>query len=171
MTSERQKKNRGRVEDKRNNWRQRKCLHLWSRYCSTQTNLQSLTIALRFLPIVFPSPPHACSLSILRDFPSLLPSLCLALSSLSLKTRTVLDTHIHLSPHLSIPSLPSQLSWLPLFAPTNLLQVTIAGVAVLKGQRAPSERTHSQFIMLREHAQHFAYLPHSYTCRLAFLST
>lgn len=108
VTSERQKmREGGGNEDKKNNWRERKCLHLWFEvlFHSDRPMIPHYHPPLSF--IVFPSSSHAHSLSVLREFPSLLPPLCLALSSLAL------DTHIPTF-SLSIPSLPSQLSWLPL---------------------------------------------------------
>lgn len=63
--------------------------------------------------IVSPSSSHAPSLSVLREFPSLLPTLCLALSLFALKhTLPWTDTHLHLF-SLPLYSHPPQSAVMP----------------------------------------------------------
>lgn len=111
--------------------------------------------------IVSPSSSHAPSLSVLREFPSLLPTLCLALSlfvSLCSQTHTPLNRHTpppFLSSSLFPPS-PVSCHACHFLVPTHLLQVSIAGGAIQKGQCAPSEHATSNsyktlYINTRKH--------------------
>ena len=106
-------------EDERNKWQHRKkSPHLWSRYCSASNDPQSLTIA---LSIVFPSSSHA-PLLIYPQRLSISLSRFVFPNTLSSPPHTHTHTHTHTSTtsslpslfSLSIPSLPSQLSRLPL---------------------------------------------------------